>query len=77
MAFCESFSVKFGGVASFDDMSKQFAKVFSLETFLLYGILTKGEGYISQYTAEGGGAGYFDRLLTNFHVLVCLCPSTT
>ena len=47
------------------------------KVFLLYGILTKGEGYISQYTAEGGGAGYFDRLLTNFYVLVCLCPSTT
>ena len=57
MAFCESFSVKFGGggVASFDDMSNQFVKVFSLESFPLYSILTKGEGYISQYTAEGGG----------------------
>ena len=77
MASCKSFSVKFRGVASFDDMNIQFAKVFSLKSFPLYGMLTKGEGYISQYTAEGGGAGYFDRLLTNFHVLVCLCQSTT
>ena len=76
MASCKSFSVKFGGVASFDDMSKQFVKVFSLESFPLYGMLTKGEDYISQYTAEGGGAGYFDRLWTNFHVLVCLFQST-